>query len=182
MFYIDRSNQGEARMVAESIQKIHDENGIPYDEIAVIMFNRSYRRRIAGWKNKSYHLEYPLMALLKQKDVPFCTMYRTEESWGSRYGDDGGVRFIGFESALGLDFRAAVVCGLIPLGDYNGTKNPDWRQIKGDEEKFQEMLKHAKDDIRFLYVACTRAKEILHIILPESGETSVYVKMLEDAE
>ena len=36
----DRSNSGEAKMVTESIRKIHDENGIPYDEIAVIIFNR----------------------------------------------------------------------------------------------------------------------------------------------
>ena len=179
---VERSNQGEARVIAESIQKIHDEEHIPYDEIAVIMYNKSYRKRFAGWNSKSYNLEEPLMMLLKQEDIPFCTMYGTDENWGARYGDNGGVRFISFQSTLGLDFRAAIVCGLIPLGEYNGTKNPDWEDIRTDETKFQEMLKHTEDDIRFLYVACTRAKEILHIILPETGETSVYVKMLEDAE
>lgn len=179
---LDRSNQGEAQMVAESIRQIHDEYGIPYDEIAVIMFNKAYRKRFVGWNSKSYNLETPLMALLKQEDIPFCTMYGTDESWGARYGDDGGVRFISFQSTLGLDFRAAIVCGLTPLGEYNGTRNPNWEQLKTDEDKYQEMLKHAEDDIRFLYVACTRAKEILHIILPETRETSVYVKMLEDAE
>lgn len=181
-YLIDRSNRGEARMVAESIQMIHDESGIPYDEIAVIMFNKSYKKRFSGWNSRFYNLEYPLMALLKQKDVPFCTMYGTDESWGARYGDDGGVRFITFQSTLGLDFRAAVVCGLTPFGEYHGTKKPDWELIKEDEERYQEMLKHTEDDIRFLYVACTRAKEILHIVLPETGETSVYVKMLMDAE
>ncbi len=179
---VERSNQGEARVIAESIQKIHDEEHIPYDEIAVIMYNKSYKKRFAGWNSKSYNLEEPLMMLLKQEDIPFCTMYGTDENWGARYGDNGGVRFISFQSTLGLDFRAAIVCGLIPLGEYNGTKNPDWEDIRTDETKFQEMLKHTEDDIRFLYVACTRAKEILHIILPETGETSVYVKMLEDAE
>ena len=179
---VERSNQGEARVIAESIRKIHDEEHIPYDEIAVIMYNKSYRKRFAGWNSKSYNLEEPLMMLLKQEDIPFCTMYGTDENWGARYGDNGGVRFISFQSTLGLDFRAAIVCGLIPLGEYNGTKNPDWEYIKTDETKFQEMLKHTEDDIRFLYVACTRAKEILHIILPETGETSVYAKMLEDAE
>ncbi len=179
---VDRSNQGEARVIAESIRKIHDEERIPYDEIAVIMFNKSYRKRFAGWNNKSYNLEDPLMVLLKQEDIPFCTMYGTDENWGARYGDDGGVRFISFQSTLGLDFRAAIVCGLVPLGEYNKTRNPDWEHIRADETKFQEMLKHTEDDIRFLYVACTRAKEILHIILPETGETSVYVKMLENAE
>ena len=178
----DRSNKGEANAIAESIRMIHDEKLIPYDEIAVIMFNRSYRKRFAGWNSKSYNLEYPLMVLLTQEDIPFCTMYGKDENWGAHYGDDGGVRLISFQSALGLDFRAAIVCGLIPLGEYNKTKNPDWNHLKEEESVFQETLKHAEDDIRFLYVACTRAKEILHIILPESGENSVYVKMLEDAE
>ena len=178
----ERTNQSEARVVTESIRAIHDEAGIPYDEIAVIMFNKSFKKKIALWGNKKYNLETPLMSLLTQEDIPFCTMYGTDESWGARYGDDGGVRFISFHSTLGLDFRAAIVCGLIPLGEYNGTKLPDWDQIKEDENKYREMLKHTEDDIRFLYVACTRAKEILHIILPENGDTSVFIRMLEEAE
>lgn len=179
---INRSNQGEAQMVAKSIYEIHDDKGIPYDEIAVIMFNKAYRKRFVGWNNKTYNLETPLMVLLSQMDIPYCTMYGSDENWGARYGDDGGVRLISFQSVLGLDFRAAIVCGLTPLGEYHETRNPDWELIKSDKEIFHEMLNYAQDDIRFLYVACTRAKEILHIILPESRETSVYVKMLEDAE
>lgn len=178
----DHSNQGEAKAVADSIRKIHDEKHIPYDEIAVIMYNKSYKKYFTGWNSKRYNLEYPLMAMLKQEDIPFCTMYGTDENWGARYGDDGGVRFITFQSTLGLDFRAAIVCGLIPLGEYYKTKKPDWKHIRRDESTFQEMIKHTEDDIRYLYVACTRAKEILHIILPETGKASVFIKMLEDAE
>ena len=179
----DRSNRGEARTVAESIRQIHDENGIPYDEIAVIMFNREYKKRFPKWRDATYRLEHPLKALLAQKDIPYCCMYgSTDENWGTVYGDDGGVRFITFYSTLGLDFRAAIVCGLLPLGEHEGTRMPDWTRIKEDEERFQEMLKYAEGDIRFLYVACTRAREILHIVLPETGNTSVYAGMLEDAE
>ncbi len=179
---VDRTNRGEAKIVAESIRQIHDDAGIPYDEIAVIMFNKSFKKKIDVWGNKKYNLETPLMSLLAQGDIPFCTMYGTDENWGARYGDDGGVRFISFHSTLGLDFRAAIVCGLIPLGEYNGTKCPNWAFVKEDDTKYQEMLKHTEEDIRFLYVACTRAKEILHIILPETGNTSVFMKMLEEAE
>lgn len=178
----ERTNQSEAMTVTESIKEIHDEAGIPYDEIAVIMFNKSFKKKITVWGNKKYNLETPLMSRLVQEDIPFCMMYGTDESWGARYGDDGGVRFINFHSTLGLDFRAAIVCGLIPLGEYNGTKCPNWNVIKEDENKYQEMYKHTEEDIRFLYVACTRAKEILHIVLPETGETSVFMKMLEEAE
>ena len=181
----DRSNRGEAQTVVESIRQIHDEHGIPYDEIAVIMFNRKYKKPFPEWRDATYHLEHSLKVLLAQKDIPYCTMYGTDgadENWGAMYGDSGGVRFITFHSTLGLDFRAAIVCGLLPLGEHNGTRMPDWTRIKANEERFQEMLKYAEGDIRFLYVACTRAREILHIILPETGKTSVYARMLEDAE
>ena len=178
----DRSNKGEAKVIVDSIRKLHDQEHIPYDEIAVIMYNKSYRKCFPGWKNKSYNLEDPLMVVLKQEDIPFCTMYVAEDNRGTRYGDDGGVRLITFKSALGLDFRAVIVCGLLPFGEYNKAKKFDWKSIQTDETKFQEMINHVEDDICFLYVACTRAKEILHIILPETRETSVYVKMLEDAE
>lgn len=178
----DKTNNGEAKAVAESIKEIHDKEGIPYDEIAVIMFNKSYRKNFDWWNDKTYNIEKPLMLLLSQEEIPYCTMYGTDESWGAQYGDDGGVRLIGFQTVLGLDFRAAIVCGLVPLGEYNKTRKPDWTLIKDNNELFIETLNHAKDDIRFLYVACTRAKEILHVILPETGETSVYCKMLEDAE
>lgn len=178
----ERSNQAEAKSVLDSIKRIHDDNGIPYDEIAVIMYNRSFRRRFGGWTSPLYSIERPLMALLAQEEIPYCQMYDTEESWGARYGDDGGVRLIGFQTVLGLDFRAAIVCGILPLGEYHGTKCPNWVALKKNEDKFQEILDHTQDDIRFLYVACTRAKESLHIILPESKENSVFVRLLEDAE
>lgn len=146
------------------------------------MFNKIYRKKITGWGSYVYNLENPLMSLLRQTDVPYCTMYNTETGWSARYGEDGGVRLIGFQTVLGLDFRAAIVCGLLPLGEYDETKNPDWEALRADDEAFAEALKCTKDNIRFLYVACTRAKEVLHVILPENGDYSVFMKMLEDAQ
>lgn len=177
----DKSNHGEAKIVYDSICYIHDEHGIPYDEIAVVMYNATYKKKIEGWAEYNYNLETPLASLLVQNDIPITRMYDTDSSWGSRYGDDGGVRFIKFASVLGLDFRAAIVCGLIPLGDHDETKHPNWKQVKDDEGELQEKLKATQDNIRYLYVACTRAKEVLHIIMPESGNSSVYMKMLSDS-
>lgn len=177
-----KTNQVEARAIYESIVKIHDEDGIPYDEIAVIMYNTKFRKKITGWGDPKYNLETSLMVMLKMNDIPFCQMYSTEAEWSAQYGESGGVKLIRVLSVLGLDFRAAIVCGLPPLGEYHCTKMPDWKALREDEEAFQARLIDTQDDIRGLYVACTRAKEVLHIILPESGETSVYAKMLEDAE
>lgn len=178
---VEKSNTCEANTVYTSIKYIHDNMEIPYDEIAVIMYNGSYRKNFLEWSERTYNLENSLDSLLRRKDIPFCKMYSSGSDWGTHYGDDGGVRFIKFESTLGLDFRAAIVCGLLPLGEYQETKVVDWTSVKEDQEVYQTKLQDTQDCIRRLYVACTRAKEILHIILPESGTESVYVKLLEDA-
>ena len=178
----DRSNRGEARTIIESINQIHDVKGIPYDEIAVIMYNRTYNKHFYGWNSRNFNLEYALKMQLADEEIPYCTMYGSDESWGARYGDDGGVRLITFMATLGLDFRAAIVCGILPLGEHDKTKKPNWQLINKDDDIYQEMLEDTGNNIRLLYVACTRAKEILHIILPETRNTSVYIKMLEDAK
>lgn len=176
-----KSNRSEARAVYDSIVKIHDEEGIPYDEIAVIMYNASFKKKIKMWTDRIYDLETPLLQLLKYNDIPYCQMYSTDTEWSARYGDSGGVKLIKVLSVLGLDFRAAIVCGLPSLGEYDKTKNPNWEEIT-NEEVFQDMIRETQEDIRIMYVACTRAKEVLHIILPETGDSSVYIKMLEEAE
>ena len=88
---------------------------------------------------------------------------------------------IKFQSTLGLDFRAAIICGLIPLGEYDGIKNPNWEKLKIDEENYSNAIAATQSCIQNLYVACTRAKEILYIIAPETESESVFMKMLKDS-
>lgn len=175
-------NSEEAKLVIDSINEIHDKCGIPYDEIAVVMYNSQYRAKIDGWLDGQYNLESPLEYLLDQEGIPFCKMYSAEGEWASRYGSSGGVKLIKFASVLGLDFRAAIVCGIKPLGFYNRTKKPDLNKLVGQSELFTEVLDQIHSDIRNLYVACTRAKEVLHIILSEDKSESEYVRLLEESE
>lgn len=175
------SNQAEATEVLYSIKKIHDEIGIPYDEIAVIMYNSKYRARINGWKDQEYNLEDSLILSLEEEDIPFCKMYSSDRVRASRYGEEDGVKFIKFASVLGLDFRAAIVCGLKPLGNYHKTKKPNWSILKENPEEFANAVDMTHSDIRNLYVACTRAKEVLHIILPEKKSDSEYVRIIAES-
>lgn len=177
----EHCNKAEAQEIVMSIEKIHNENKIPYDEIAVIMYNASYNQKFDDWKDWKYNIETSLMSLMGQKDIPFCQMYSTESEWASNYGSKGGVKLLKFASVLGLDFRAAIVCGLKPLGFYNKTKRPNWNEIKKDQELFETTVENTHSDIRNLYVACTRAKEVLHIILSEEKEDSVYVGLMENS-
>lgn len=171
----------EIDTIVQAINKIHDENEIPYDEIAVIMYQGKYRKKIHGWLDKQYYLQQTLETRLRLEDIPCCRLYSTDVSWQDHFGDTGGVRLIKFQSTLGLDFRAAIICGLIPLGEHDGIKKPNWEQLKTNEESYSNAIAATQSCIQNLYVACTRAKEVLYIIAPESENDSVFMKMLKDS-
>ncbi len=175
------SNAGEVRSIISSIQKTHDTHGIPYDEIAVVMYNGKYNGRFPGWRDYRYLLEYNLTKKLSELDIPFCRLYSTEGEWQDHFGETGGVRLIKFQSVLGLDFRAAIICGLKPFGFYEGVKKPDWAVLKGNTENYDNAVEATHALIRNLYVACTRAKEVLHIIAPETPSESDFIKLLHDS-
>ena len=175
------SNNSEADTVIASIKNIHDEYDIPYDEIAVIMYNASYKANFPKWDDHVYSLEYPLLIRLKQEDIPYCILYNSGNEWSEHFGETGGVKLIKFQSVLGLDFRAAIICGLKPFGYYDEVKRPDWNSLKKNEEKYINAIQATHQCIRSLYVACTRAKEILHIIAPETKDDSIFIKILKES-
>lgn len=159
----------EAEKVVESIRAIHDKENVPYDEIAIAMYNRRF-------KPMHYYIESDLQKVLIREHIPFNLLYSNDQNWGGRYGD-GGVSLITFDSVLGLDFQAVIVCGVKPLGVYDKTK-----QLKLAEKLDEEKIEQLKKNISYLYVACTRAKDYLHIILGESSSKSVYNKLLTDSK
>lgn len=177
----DCSNAGEVRAILASIKKIHDEHGIPYDEIAVVMYNGKYNCRFPGWRDAKYLLEYNLEKKLSEEDIPYCRLYSAEGEWQDHFGETGGVRLIKFQSVLGLDFRAAIICGLKPLGFFEDIKKPNWEGLREDTEKYDNAIEATHALIRNLYVACTRAKEVLHIIAPEKPSESDFIKLLHDS-
>lgn len=159
----------EAKKVIESVRSIHDDKGVPYDEIAITMYNRKY-------KYFSYYIESEIQTALVREQIPFNMLYKNDQNWGGRYGD-GGVSLITFDSVLGLDFEAVIVCGIKPLGVYDKTKG-----IVLEENLDEEKIEQLKKNISYLYVACTRAKDYLHIILGEPSNKSVYNKLLTDSK
>lgn len=171
----------EVNEIIKAIRVIHDEEGIPFDEIAIIMYQGKYRKRIPGWGEPSYQIEDPIARELQLKDIPFCRLYTNDQGWQDHFGETGGVKLIKFQSTLGLDFRAAIICGLEPLGEYDHIKNPDWSSLRENEEAYQNALAATQSAVQNLYVACTRAKEILYIIAPDSAKESVFMKMLEES-
>lgn len=159
----------EAKHIIDSIITIHDQHGIPYDEIAIAMYNRRF-------KPMYYFLESAIQTALCDKHIPFNMLYHNDQGWGARYGS-GGVSLITFDSVLGLDFQAVIVCGIKPLGVYDQTK-----KIVPGSVLSEESAEQLKKNISYLYVACTRAKDHLHIILSEKSNQSIYAKLLTDSK
>lgn len=176
---IDKSNQGEAVAVVKSLVRIHDEFKIPYDEIAIIMYNGTYKGYIGEWK-EFYNIEKVLVELLVDSNIPYSRLYSTDDEWRQGLYGCPGVKLIKTDSVLGLDFRAAIICGLLPLGEYNKCKKPG-KLTNYEFEEFEKKVDEIKSDIKKLYVTCTRAKDALHIILPENAEESEYIKLLEQS-
>ena len=174
----DYTAWAEARTVMDAVIDAHDVYKIPYDEIAVVMYNKTYCRRMKGWRDQCYNLERFLLIEMIERSMPRSIMYPGQDS--VRYGANDGVALISFESVLGLDFRAVIVCGLKPFGDYDQTKFLNEEDIQKLEED-SDTIESIKNNIRMLYVACTRARDILYIIQPENNEDSLYMNMLLNA-
>lgn len=153
-----------------------------------------------GWGDRQYDLETPLRQELRALlgDGGFCWAGGGEDR--PEEGDIQGVTVLSCESASGLSRRAVILCGLLPLGEVDaagamegsrGTKDGDWgrRQMlelveeelvmAGQYPLFAEpYMRAAWENLHTLYMACSRAREVLYIILPESSDQSVYVDLL----
>lgn len=176
---LDFSNNGETLEILKSIKYIHDVQEIPYDEIAVIMYNGT-GSVFSHWKG-CYNIENTLVSGLIHNRIPYSKLFSSNGEWADNYGDKGGVKLIKFQSTLGLDFRAAIICGLKPLGVREKVKEPNWEILRQDEDTYTEAISNIQMLIKQIYVACTRAKETLHIILPETSHESIFIKLIEDA-
>lgn len=175
------SNESEAEAVFRSIQTIHNTYEIPYDEIGVIMYNGSYKARLPRWNDSTYLIEQALINKFNQQDIPFTRLYSVDGEKREHFGELSGVKMLKFQSTLGLDFRAAIICGMKPFGYRDEIKTPNWAVLKRNEESYSSAVQSIHSCIRNLYVACTRAKEVLHIIAPEPDTDSVFIKILKDS-
>ena len=61
------------------------------------------------------------------------------------------------ESSLGLDFKAVIICGLLPLGLHDHTK--DVNDLKKNYDK-ESTINAYNNNINILYMSCARAKVI----------------------
>ena len=174
-FFIDlkkKTSLEEAQQVYDCIKEAHDIHKIPYDEIAIVMYNKQYSKKMKDWDEPSYNLREKLTSKLSYNNIDYFDLYED-----TNFSTSDGVTLVSFQSALGLDFRAVIVCGFAPFGHYSQTKylDPNRISLMTDEEQIDSL----KKEINQLYVACTRARDVLYIVQPERN--TLFMKMLRDA-
>ena len=145
----------------KALDEIVTKYKIAYSDVA-IMFpykkHDAFRYYIMDW----------IMAGLHEKDIPFSVItqaggYIDERK---RYSETRGVVLSTIDSSLGLDFKAIILTGLHPY-NYAFTEKDkpvlidSWKKINSVDET----VKHnVKLQMRKLYTACSRARDILYIV------------------
>lgn len=164
----DRMN--EAKKVLERVLYLHDEKGVDFSDMAIIFGNRQY-------KPKAYFIYTWVINQLKDKYLDYSELSPPDSDSRASYGYREGISLCTVEGALGLDFKAVIMCGISPIGAFKKSKVESNLGIE-DEEVHQEFLK----GINTLYTGCSRARDHLVIILNEDGDKSLYSKMLIEAD
>ena len=174
VFYFGESVEKEAEQVMKAVLFMHDVQNIPYSEIAILL---SYQAA-----SKGYWIKYPLRAKIKSQfltnhpEIPFVELAWSETA--SSYETRDGVALLTYVGSLGIDFRGVVVCGIPLIGRRLGVSDDTRETIA--QKKPDEQVEY-RNSFDALYVACSRAKESLAIVLPRPGSTfcSTYSRILQ---
>lgn len=159
--------------IIKEINELNQVNKVPFNRIAVLFQFRQYAP-----------LNYFLLKWLENKlNISFIDYYRlfnsADGSLSAQFGNNKGVALSTIEGSLGLDFDAVILTGLLPMGDYNGTKysNVMTRSNGENDIRNQDFV----ENVNKIYTACTRARDYLTIILEEDESRSIYSKMIIDS-
>lgn len=170
----DRMN--EAKKVLEYIRYLNEVKEVDLSDIAVLFGNRQYTYNYGGRKI-TYDIYKWVIKQLDDHYMTYSELSPPDSQSRVHYGFREGVSLCTIEGALGLDFKAVIMCGISPIGAYKRSKVEKNLQIN-DEEIQQEFLK----GVNTLYTGCSRARDHLIIILNEGEEKSLYSKMLLEAK
>ena len=170
------TSEAEAISILNQVIDIHDNYGIPYDSIAVIYYNKQYKW-MKNWGERDYEPIARLRELFREANIPDCMLVNSDNEYAVSYANISGVPIVSMESSLGLDFRAVVLCGLRPLGYYDGTKDIQLL-LSNKTTPNQDLADAFCKNVNIVYMACARAKDILRVVLTEDENESFYAKLL----
>ena len=159
----------EAQDVIDIIKDLNENKGIELYDIAVLFAQRQY-------KPQSYYVYKWIKDKLNDEEIDYSELAPPVDEFRTSYGYRQGVTLCTVNSALGLDFKAVIICGLKSMG-VHWSSNTEKSLLDIDEEKENDFIKN----INTLYTGCTRARDELYIIVTEEESKSIYSKILIEA-
>lgn len=158
------------QLTNEIVKAINDlkNRGIDLEDIAILMPYMKYTP-------KKYYLKNWIMNKLDGEQIEYSVLAGGDEG-RTEYTNRQGVNLCTVQSALGLDFKAVILCGINVVGRYENSRSE--QELKDDcIERKEEFLKCVNE----LYTGCSRAQDELIILLDEEENKSIYCKMLSEA-
>lgn len=166
------------KQVIAAIKEIVEKYRVGYSDIAVLF---PFKKNPAL---KYYFMPWITEALDKE-GIPYSLITPPVDASQSKvqYSKTTGVVLSTIDSSLGLDFKAVIVAGLFPYNFYysdDGEKEQikTWEQIGKLDRAEQERV---QIQIRKVYTACSRAREILYVI-SDLNPDSPMEKILTEAK
>ncbi len=141
----------ESRMVAKTIQKLHQEKKVPYEEMLVLYrVKRTHKIAVVDTLKRTFQSE----------GIPFNWVTENPTSKRLYQKEDGTVKISTFDSSKGLDFQAVFIV------------NADNMPFALEEDKNRETA--------LMYIGMTRAIEYLMISYSgDSDFTAHFDKLIE---
>lgn len=166
----------EAAAIVQAVRRMHDTQNIAYTDIAVLLYNKGIKKgQIDGYKH--YSILSAVYLALRLDNIPCVQL-----AWAENrvpYAARDGVALISYQGVLGLDFRGIVVAGIPAIGARLDVANETKETIVDKNPELQGEYQLGFDS---LYIACTRAKDSLTIVMPSpSVFRSTYTQIILDS-
>lgn len=158
------------RLTNEIVQVIRSlqDKGIDLEDIAILVPCKQYRP-------KQYFIKNWIVDKLDGMGIEYSVLFGDEEG-RTGYANRQGVNLCTIQSALGLDFKAVILCGISIMGEYHKSYS-EQELIDDCVEREEDFLKCMNE----LYTGCSRAQDELIILLDQEEDKSIYCKMLNEA-
>lgn len=162
--------------VLDCIKEVVNKYKLGYSDIAVLF---PVKKNVS----MEYYFMYWLTAALEKEGIPYSliTPSDNESQKKVKYSQTTGIVISTIDSSLGLDFKAVIVAGLFP---YNYVFSKDkkkihintWEEVGLLDQNQQEQI---QIQMRKIYTACSRARDILYIVSDLQSESPMELLLTE---
>ena len=147
--------------IIAAIKEITEQYKVSYSDISILfpVRQRAFLR---------YNFLYWLEDALKNAGIPYSMIIDSDNNPNGRkkYSQTSGIVVSTIESSLGLDFKTVILAGLLPYNyvfpqGKSAKEIKSWKVVKAMTEEEQNLV---QSQMRSIYTACSRARDILYVI------------------